>query len=297
MMMAAALCLGAAGCERSEQGQTTVRFWAMGKEAEVVAELVDEFERQNPGIKVDVQNIPMTAAHEKLLTAFAADGLPDVCQLGNTWLPEFALLDTLEPMQPYVARSSIVDPKDYFPGVWDTNLVDGTLYGVPWYVDTRLLFYRKDLLREAGYTEMPKTWAEMEQVMAAIKRHVGPDRYAILMPLNEFEQQLSFALQQDDRLLRDHDNYGNFRGEGFRKALGFYDTMYQKGWAPRSPRPRSPTSGTNSSTATTRFTCPGPGTCASSSCASRRAWKASGAPRRCRAPTAWAPALRVAPAW
>ncbi|CEI06695.1 sugar ABC transporter substrate-binding protein [Xanthomonas citri] len=233
LMLAVALCAGATGCERSDPGKTTVRFWAMGKEAEVVAELVADFEKQNPTIHVDVQNIPMTAAHEKLLTAFAADGLPDVCQLGNTWLPEFALLDTLEPMQPYVARSKIVDPADYFPGVWDTNLVDGTLYGVPWYVDTRLLFYRKDLLREAGYSQMPKTWAEMEQVMAAIKRKVGPDRYAILMPLNEFEQQLSFALQQDDRLLRDHDNYGNFRGAGFRKALGFYDNMYQQGWAPK----------------------------------------------------------------
>ncbi len=233
----------------------------------------------------------------KLLTAFAADGLPDVCQLGNTWLPEFALLDTLEPMQPYVARSRIVDPADYFPGVWDTNLVDGTLYGVPWYVDTRLLFYRKDLLREAGYREMPKTWAEMEQVMAAIKRKVGPDRFAILMPLNEFEQQLSFALQQDDRLLRDHDNYGNFRGAGFRKALGFYDNMYQKAGHRRSPRPRCPTSGTNSSTAITRSICPGRGTCANSSCASHRAWKASGAPRRCRAPMAWVPALPAAPAW
>ncbi|PPU75208.1 sugar ABC transporter substrate-binding protein [Xanthomonas sp. NCPPB 1638] len=234
LMMAAALCAGAAGCVRSDQAQqTTVRFWAMGKEAEVVTELVADFEKRNPSIRVEVQNIPMTAAHEKLLTAFAADGLPDVCQLGNTWLPEFALLDTLAPLQPYVARSTVVTPADYFPGVWDTNVVDGTLYGVPWYVDTRLLFYRKDLLRQAGYSQMPKTWAEMQQVMAAIKRHVGPDRYAILMPLNEFEQQLSFALQQDDRLLRDHDNYGNFRSAGFRKALAFYDGMYQNGWAPK----------------------------------------------------------------
>lgn len=231
-MLLTVLCLGAAGCGRPSPGET-IRFWAMGREAEVVTELVADFEKENPGIRVDVQNIPMTAAHEKLLTAFAADGLPDVCQLGNTWLPEMAVLDTLEPLQPYVARSQVVDPADYFPGVWDTNVVEGTLYGVPWYVDTRLLFYRKDILREAGYAEPPKTWAEMEQVLAAVKRHVGRDRYAILMPLNEFEQQLSFALQQDDPLLRDNDNYGNFRSPGFRKALAFYDNMYQQGWAPK----------------------------------------------------------------
>jgi multiple sugar transport system substrate-binding protein len=226
------LAAGLAGCSRAPQGET-VRFWAMGREAEVVADLVADFEKENPGIHVDVQNIPMTAAHEKLLTAFAADGLPDVCQLGNTWLPEFATLDALEPLQPFVERSQVVDPSDYFTGVWDTNIVDDKLYGVPWYVDTRLLFYRKDLLAEAGVKQVPQTWAEFEQAMAAVKRHVGPDRYAILMPLNEFEQQLSFALQQDDPLLRDHNNYGNFRSAGFRKALAFYANMFEQGWAPK----------------------------------------------------------------
>ncbi|MBJ7516157.1 MAG: extracellular solute-binding protein, partial [Stenotrophomonas sp.] len=139
-----------AGCARKEEG-TTVRFWAMGREAEVVAELIHEFEAENPGIRVDVQNIPWTAAHEKLLTAFAADGLPDVCQLGNTWIPEFAELNTLEPLQPYIDRSKVVEPADYFPGIWDTNVIHGEVVGVPWYVDTRLLYYRKDLLAQAGH--------------------------------------------------------------------------------------------------------------------------------------------------
>lgn len=231
-LIAAALLLAATACSGPPQGET-IRFWAMGREAEVVSGLIDDFEKENPGIHVDVQAIPMTAAHEKLLTAFAADGLPDVCQLGNTWIPEFALLDTLEPLQPHIDRSTVVDPKDYFPGIWDTNLIDGQVVGVPWYVDTRLLFYRKDMLREAGVTRLPVTWAEWNDAMAAVKKHVGPDRYAILLPLNEFEQQLSLGLQFDDPLLRDHDNYGNFRGPGFRKALAFYANIFEQGWAPK----------------------------------------------------------------
>ena len=155
--------LAVAGCARTEPGTTTVRFWAMGREAEVVSELIHEFEAENPGIKVDVQNIPWTAAHEKLLTAFAADGLPDVCQLGNTWVPEFAELDALTPLQPFVQRSTVVDPKDYFQGIWDTNVIHGGLVGVPWYVDTRLIYYRKDLLAKAGYDHPPRTWQEWEE--------------------------------------------------------------------------------------------------------------------------------------
>lgn len=231
-LLALAGVLLSAGCAR-EDSREKVTFWAMGREAEVVAELVTEFERENPGIDVEVQNIPWTAAHEKLLTAFAADGLPDLCQLGNTWLPEFAALGTLEPLQAYVDGSKVVEQADYFPGIWDTAVVERQLLGVPWYVDTRLLYYRKDLLRQAGFDKPPITWAEWERAMAAIKRNAGPDRYAILMPVNEFEQQVSLALQMPDPLLRDHDNRGNFRSPGFRRALGFYANMFEQGWAPK----------------------------------------------------------------
>ena len=226
----ASLVVLLSACTRDRQ--EPLRFWAMGREAEVVAELIPEFERET-GIDVEIQQIPWTAAHEKLLTAFAAQALPDVCQLGNTWLPEFAALGVLEPLQPFVDASSVVDPDDFFTGIWDTSVIDGQLLGIPWYVDTRLLFYRKDLLREAGVQRPPRTWAEWEQAMAAVKAHVGPDRYAILMPLNEFEQQLSFALQQDDPLLRDHGTRGNFQSPGFRRALAFYANMFEQGWAPK----------------------------------------------------------------
>lgn len=221
-----------AGCARPQDG-ITLRFWAMGREAEVVGELVREFEAENPGIRVEVQNIPWTAAHEKLLTAYAADGLPDICQLGNTWIPEFATLRSLTPLQPYVAGSREVVPDDYFPGIWDTNVVEGQLVGIPWYVDTRLLFYRKDLLLQAGYDHPPRDWAEWERMNEALKKVVGANRYPVLMPLNEFEPQLSLALQQDDALLRDHDTRGNFESPGFRRALGFYANMFEQGWAPK----------------------------------------------------------------
>lgn len=232
LLIAAVLTL-LAGCGRADSEPQVLSFWAMGREAEVVGALLPEFERANPGIRVNLQNIPMTAAHEKLLTAFAADALPDVCQLGNTWIPEFAALDTLEPLQAYVDRSEVVEQGDYFPGIWETSVVDGQLLGVPWYVDTRLLFYRKDMLAQAGVKTPIHDWAEWERAMAAVKAQVGPDRYAILMPINEFEQQLSLGLQMDDPLLRDHDNRGNFSSPGFRKALGFYANMFEQGWAPK----------------------------------------------------------------
>ena len=204
----------------------------MGREGEVVAQLLPEFERAHPGLKVKVQQLPWTAAHEKLLTAFAGDATPDLCQLGNTWIPELVALNALEPLDRYVAASPIVDADDYFAGIWDTNRVDGKLYGVPWYVDTRLMFYRRDLLKHAGFSSPPRSWQEWTQMLAAVERQAAPDRYAILLPLNEVEPLLALALQQGEPLLREDGRWGNFRGAGFRRALEFYLEMFQRGWAP-----------------------------------------------------------------
>ena len=212
------------------QSRERLRFWAMGREGEVVRELLRDFERTNPGIRLDIQGLPWTAAHEKLLTAFAGDSTPDLCQLGNTWIPEFAALEALEPLDARVAAAAI--PRDdYFSGIWETNVIDGKLLGVPWYVDTRLLFYRRDILADAGFQAAPRDWPEWVRMMAAVKAR-NPKEFAVILPLNEYEPLVALSLQQDEPLLRDGGRYGNFRGDGFRRALEFYLDLFKRGLAP-----------------------------------------------------------------
>lgn len=218
-------------CAREDERQV-VRFWAMGFEGQVVAQLIPEFEREHPGIRVELQQVPWTAAHEKLLTAFAGDALPDVCALGNTWIPEFAALGALAPLDAPLARAPSIRAGDYFPGAWQSGVIDGRVYALPWYVETRLPFYRRDLLERAGVTRLPRTWTEWSEALVAVKRQAGPDRYAILLPLNEFEPLLNLAIQQPEPLLRDGGRYGNFRSAGFRRTLAFYKSMFDRRLAP-----------------------------------------------------------------
>ncbi|MBM7123478.1 sugar ABC transporter substrate-binding protein [Dyella kyungheensis] len=219
-----------AGCSSSQDAHT-LTFWTIGREGEAVVKLLPEFEREYPGIQVKVQQMPLTAAHQKLLTAFAGNSTPDVTQLGNTWLPEFVALRALEPLQQRVAASTVVKPADYFDHIWSTNLIDGSLYGVPWYVDTRLLFYRRDLLKAAGFDAPPRDWAQWRTMLAALSH---PDRgsYGILLPTNEYEQLMSLALQQPESMLRDGGRYGNFRSAGFKRALAFYVDTFRLHQAP-----------------------------------------------------------------
>ena len=78
----------------------------------------------------------------------------------------------------------------------------------------------------------PASWPEWKRMLAALDHEGRPDRYAILLPLNEAEPLLALALQQDEPLLRDGGRWGNFGSAGFRRALGFYLEMFQRGWAP-----------------------------------------------------------------
>ncbi|MFH1844279.1 MAG: sugar ABC transporter substrate-binding protein [bacterium] len=220
------------GCGQGNDPVITLRFWVMGREGEVVQELVHDFEARNPDVRVSVQQIPWSAAHEKLLTAYVGRATPDLAQLGNTWVPEFTALRALAPLDQLVATSPAVDPADHFPGIWDTNLIDGVLYGIPWYVDTRVLFYRTDLLAAAGYDHMPRTWATWRQAMHAVTAAGGPGHYAILLPINEWPQPVIFGLQAGSPLLAEHGTRGAFAAPEFHRAFTFYLELFSEGLAP-----------------------------------------------------------------
>lgn len=205
-----------------------LRFWAMGDEAGKVPELMPAFEAAERGNKVVIQPLPWSAAHEKLLTSYVGNSLPDVAQVGNTWIAELAAIGALAPVP--AAKSSLLT--DQFPAVLDTNRVAGQVYGVPWYVDTRVQFYRRDLFAKLGLNTPPSNWADWKSALHQIKRLAGPGNYAALLPLNEFEQLLTFGLQQDESLLADHDSRGNFASAGFKAALAFYKSLFEEGLAP-----------------------------------------------------------------
>lgn len=213
-------------CSVGSDSRERLEFWGIGREGEVIGGMIAEFERRHPGIRVVTQQIPWTAAHEKLLTAFVGDAMPDVAQMGNTWVSEFAAIGALEDLS-FVG----VDRSDYFPGIWATNVVGGTLYGIPWYVDTRVIFYRTDILASVGYTTFPRTWAEWLDAMEKIKRQKR-SRYPIILPTNEYEQPVVLALTSGSTILDSRGTRGAFRQPQFREAFSFYADLFRRGYAP-----------------------------------------------------------------
>src|SRR5207245_9152302 len=114
------------GCSSASAGsKTTLRIWAMGREGEVLSQLMPGFEKAHPDIHVEVQQIPWTAAHEKLLTAYVGEWTPDIAMLGNTWVPEFVALNALAPLDSLVLHSRVLGRVDVFDAIWKTNVVTG----------------------------------------------------------------------------------------------------------------------------------------------------------------------------
>jgi multiple sugar transport system substrate-binding protein len=211
------------GCARRPGG--AIEMWAMGAEAENLPALLASL----PGApKVRIQPLPWSAAHEKLLTSFAGNSLPDLGQVGNSWIAELTAIDAIEPVP--AALEYLVTGQ--YPAVVETNRIGGRLMALPWYVDTRLQFIRKDLFQRAGYDAPPETWGPWKQSLHRVKNIAGPGNYAILLPLNEYEHLIQMALSAGATMLNAEGTRGAFSAPEFREALAFYKSIYDERLAP-----------------------------------------------------------------
>ncbi len=226
MFVLAALLLPGCTPQPASENRITLDFWAMGSEGEHVQALLPAFALEHPGITVRVQQIPWSAAHEKLLTAHVGGTLPDVFQLGNTWLPEFVALRALAPLDDVLSLDA---QADIFSGVLAANRMNGHLYGLPWYVDTRLLFFRADLLQQAGVARAPQTWSEWIEALRQLKARTASA--PLILPFSEWQTLIALGLQQKAELLRDDGRYGALAQPAFREAFAFYIRLFQEGLA------------------------------------------------------------------
>lgn len=172
--VAAALTFGVTACGSSggdgvaADEKQTITVWAMGAEGEKLTDVAEEYTKANPNVTVKVTPVGWDVAHQKLVSAAAAGTLPDVAQMGGSYLGEFADLGVLEPVD-----TEKFDEKDFFASGWKQGEVDGQAYGVPWYVDTRVLYYRTDLAEKAGVTKAPTNWKEMRDLATAYQKKAG----------------------------------------------------------------------------------------------------------------------------
>jgi multiple sugar transport system substrate-binding protein len=231
----AAASLAPAVSSGAVSGDLTV--WAMGTEGEKLGVLAKDFMAANPDVKVTVTAVPWDAAHDKITTAIAgatggADTTPDVSLIGTTWMGEFAKTGALDP------TPANIDPKSFFEGAFNTSVVDGTSYGVPWYVETRLIYYRTDLAEKAGFTTAPKNWDELKK-MAQGMVSKGGAKYGLALQAGgtgSWQSYLPFAWQAGGSVTDDQGKFA-LDSDAMSKALAYYASYFTDKLSPTALEP------------------------------------------------------------
>jgi multiple sugar transport system substrate-binding protein len=157
-------------CSCSNQGgsgKVSLTFWQFWTDPEVkpvLRNLVERFEEQNPGVKVEITDLTWGSGHEKIAVAFGSNSAPDVLELGSDWVPEFAHQEVLYDM------TAEVDSVKTFYRMWKPAVIGDKCYGFPWILDTRVLFYNKALMRKAGINApgCPLTWSDLSGAVQKI---------------------------------------------------------------------------------------------------------------------------------
>ena len=198
----------------------------MGTEGEELGDFVAEFEDANPDADVKVTPIPWESAHDKLSNAIAAGETPDVSLIGTTWMGEFAEAGGLMP-----TPEGLVDEADFFPGAWESTEVGGTSYGVPWYVETRVLYYRTDLAEKAGWDEAPQTWDELKQFASDLQTKGGAEYGISLQPgqTGSWQTMLPFAWSNGATLTNDDGTEYTIDTPETAEALEYYKSFFTEG--------------------------------------------------------------------
>ncbi|TXH39301.1 MAG: extracellular solute-binding protein [Rhodospirillaceae bacterium] len=131
-----------------------------------VRAMTADFEKANPGIKVNAEFVPYEGLHDKTTLAQGAGSGYDVVLFDVIWPAEFAenkvLVDVTDKITPEMQKGVL-------PGAWTTVEYKGHRYGMPWILDTKYLFYNTEILKKAGIAHPPKTWAELEKQAEIIK--------------------------------------------------------------------------------------------------------------------------------
>ena len=120
------------------------------------------------GIKVEINAIPWSNLHEKIIADLTAKtGTYDIIFIPGLWSLEFIYADYIEPLNQFWDNPNLprFDIEDYPASVVNLVSQDGNIYWIPHHGTTQILFYRKDLFEAEGL-KPPETYDELFEIAA-----------------------------------------------------------------------------------------------------------------------------------
>jgi multiple sugar transport system substrate-binding protein len=166
----AALLIGA-----TAWGGTTIKIaypgWDSKEQEKEVTSIFADYEKKNPGVKIELISIPFPVMKQKLVVALRSGDAPDVGYVDGRWLQEMQAVGFLGEMDDLVKE---IGKADFYEAPWRSATVDGKIYAIPDRIDPWMIYYNTELFRKAGIGEFPKT---MEDFVRDAKKLTGQGQY------------------------------------------------------------------------------------------------------------------------
>ena len=145
------------GCSSDKPEKTTIKFTSWGSQSEIaiLENILDDFEKQNPDIKVDFVHIPQNY-FQKIHLLFASNLAPDVLFINNYYAPKYIKADVLEDLSPYFKQEA--EEKIFFEKALNNFIYNDKLYAIPRDVSNLVVYYNKDLFKKYGTAYPQNNW-------------------------------------------------------------------------------------------------------------------------------------------
>jgi len=169
----------------------TLEYWKVYEESFNISDLISNYQKQYPYVTINFKNFTPEEYENELLKAFAEDRGPDIFSIHTTWMKKYQSLNLPMPAEitmPYTYQKgtfqketftemrpqktlTLRDINNLFPDVvYNNQVINNQIYGLPLSIDTLALFFNRDLLNNANIASPPKTWDEFrDQVIKLTK--------------------------------------------------------------------------------------------------------------------------------
>ena len=180
--LAGASLLGIAGCgggggpEEADDGSIIVTFSTGPDDSGTREQLVQRFNEERQGeIRINFREAPTDTGEffQQLQTQFQAGG-GDIDVIGGDviWPAQFAANGWIADLSERFTEDM---RSDYLEGPIEANTYEGAIYGVPWFTDAGMLYYRQDLLQQSGFENPPETWDELIEMAKQVQEDSGTE--------------------------------------------------------------------------------------------------------------------------
>ena len=225
-----------------------ITFWDIDNNPEMWREIIQNFHIQFPTISIVYKQINKEGYEDTLVNSIAERKGPDVFMLPNTFL-----LKNKNKIYPLPQESLAFSPQNFsstfIDGTYEELVSpDGSIYGLPLFIDTPVLFYNKDTLNAAGIARIPANWEDLVTVSRQLTQKSAVNEVIKSgLPLgtsrtidNSFEILSTLILQQGDPIIQRSPNLTTVLAEGGTKALTFYTSFASPrnknfSWSDRMP--------------------------------------------------------------